>query len=336
MKKDQMEILISIFISLIILGVLYFFIQNYSKGETKNIPISYETINVNTNLKLGISEYDSINPYLTNNRDVIYLTQLIYEPLLTITYDYKINNCLASEVSKIDSKTYIIKLKENIMWSDGTSLSSKDVDFSINELKSKTNSTYYENVEQINKVEVIDGNTLRLELKKEVPFFEYNLIFPILCSNNYNNIPIGTGMYKIEEIEEDKIKLSLNKSYRELNEENTNTRTITIYLYNTMGEIFNDFKLGKIDLVHTQNSNIEKYIGSMGYKKETYCGREYEYISFNLENSILSNLEVRKAIALSINQEKIVNTILEGKAVSSYLPIEDKSYLLKEIRKYKL
>ncbi len=327
MKKDRLEILVSIFVLLIVSGVIYFLVQNYSKGETTDSNIKYETISVNSNIKLGISEYDDINPYTTKNKYILYLDQLIYEPLLTISSDYNIENCLANEISKIDSKVYIIKLKEDVMWSDGTSLSSKDIDFSINELKQNNDSPYYENVKDIEKVELIDAHTIRIELNKEIPFFEYNLIFPIICVNQEeNNIPIGTGRYKINQIDNNKIEICLNENYREISKEYKNT--ITVYLYNSMGELYNAFKNEDIDLIYTQNTNIEEYIGSIGYEKKEYPGREYDYIAFNLENSILKNIEVRQAILLGLQPEKIVNSVLESKAYTAYFPLEENNYLI--------
>lgn len=354
MKKDRLEILVSIFVLLIVSGVIYFLVQNYSKGETADSKITYETISVSSNLKLGISEYDTINPYSTKNRDILYLDKLIFEPLLNLTSDYHTENCLASEVSQIKDKTYIIKLKENILWSNGTSLSSKDVDYSINEIKQNKDSAYYENVKDIEKVELIDAYTIRIELNKEVPFFEYNLIFPILSASQ-EEILIGTGRYKIEEIDEEKIKLVLNENFRlenanstdenfenknfinkgfinsKANTEEVNTTEVTVLLYDTMGEVYNAFKEGKIDFINTENESVEEYIGSMGYAKETYSGREYDYIAFNLENTILKNLEVRQAIALSIQQERIVNSILNGKAYTAYFPLEEQNYLLRSL-----
>ncbi len=335
MRKDKLEILITIFVLLIISGVIYFLIQNYSKGETAGSEITYQTVSVSTNLRLGISEYDSINPYITKNRDILYIDQLIFEPLLSLTNDYHIENCLAQEVSKIENKTYIIKLKEDVLWSDGTSLSAKDVDFSINELKENPNSAYYENVKDIEKVEVIDGLTLRLELKQEIPFFEYNLIFPILCVTQNENYPIGTGRYKVKDIAEEKIELELNNNFRDNNSTSINTNTITIGLYNTMGEVYNAFKEGNIDLINTENENVEEYIGSIGYGKVGYSGREYDYLSINLENNILKNKEVREAIALTVQQEKIVNSILEEKAYTAYFPLEESNYLLSGVENLK-
>ena len=49
------------------------------------------------------------------------------------------------------------------------------------------NSIYAYNVERVISVEVIDKNTIKINLSEEVPFFEYNLTFPIMSHYYYEN-----------------------------------------------------------------------------------------------------------------------------------------------------
>lgn len=339
MKPKFFSIMIILFILCIIAGAIYFIVRNRSGNIEKTSEIKYETINILTSIKLGISEFDSIHPYITNNREVININQLIFEPLLSITQNYDVTNCLAKEWSKVGEKEYVIKLKENVKWSDGEELTAKDIQFSIGTLKENKKSIYYENVKNINKVEIVDKYTIRIELKEEIPFFEYYLIFPIIYSKQYisttiqnsKQIPIGTGQYKIKKIEEDKIELIKNNEWRDIEVENANINTITIYLYETMGEIYNDFKIGRIDLLHSMNPDIENYIGTMGYGQEKYIGREYEFLAFNCKNNILQYPEVRKAIQTTIDQEKIVASSLESKVYVSYFPIGKENYLIQNV-----
>ncbi len=326
MKQQKSKIVIIILILFIVGVSVYFAItQNINKEEEKQ-EVTYQTINMITSFRLGISEYDTINPYITLNREILYIDTLLYEPLLNITKDYNIEGCLAKEWSKVDQKSYVIKLKENIKWSSGASFTAKNVKDAIEMVQNNKNSVYYENVKDIKKVEVIDSSTIRLELNKEIPFFEYNLIFPIILPNS--NTPIGTGKYKISKLQKDKIELTINEQSNE--SQKPNIKNITINLYETMGEVYNAFKLGNIDFLHTTNQNAQEYIGSMGYGKSEYMGREYDYLALNCNDTILKYPEVRRAISLAIDQEKIVANTLKNKAYSTYLPLEENHYLVKE------
>ncbi len=329
MKNIIPKIIITILVLFIILVAIFFTIKQNSKENQQDLNIKYQTVNMVTNIRFGISEYDSINPYTTQNREILYIDSLIFEPLLNITEDYNLTGCLAKEWSKVENKSYVIKLKENIKWSNGENLTANNVKNSIETIKKNKNSIYYENVKDIKSVEAVDATTIRIELNSEIPFFEYNLIFPIVLSNKQDTI--GTGKYKVNSIEAKKIELIKNESWHEIENENPNIKTITINLYKTMGEVYNAFKLGSIDFLHTTNSNIQEYIGTMGYGESKYQNREYDYLALNCKDTILKYEEVRKAINLAIDQEKIVSSILENKAYSSYFPIQQSSYLLKDI-----
>ena len=338
MKLKPLKIIVAVFILFVIAGIVYFITHNMESEQQENKEISYQTIDMVTNIRLGISNLDNIHPYITNNQEAIYINQLVFEPLFNVTEDYKVSNCLAKEWSKIGSKTYVIKLNENVQWHDKSKFTAEDVKFSITKLQEQTKSIYYSNVKNIEKVEVIDEYTTRIELKQEEPFFEYNLIFPIISSNQYkstniksNVIPLGTGKYKITKVQSDKIELSKNEDWRNIETENSNIKTIYINLYDTRGKEYNAFKLGSIDLIYTNNDNAEEYIGSMGYNKKVYANREYDYIALNCQNTILQYQEVRQAISKVIDKDKIVTSILENKVTMANYPLINNSYLLKDI-----
>lgn len=324
----------------IILITIYFIYINTHQNEQESIDIKYQKINMITNFRLGIYNFDSINPHLTQNKDIIQVDSLIFEPLLEITSDYKVSNCLAEEWSKISEKSYIIKLKENVKWQDGTNFTANDVKYTIKSIKNDKKSIYLENVINIDKVEVIDSYTIRLDLKKEISFFEYQLIFPILSQKQYENqnvnestqIPIGTGKYKITKLEEGIIELTKNEQWHNIENEDQNIETITILIYENAGQMYDGFKSGEIDLINTNSTNYEEYIGSIGYQNKEYKGREYDYLAFNCENTVLQYIEVRQAIQKVINKESIVFDLLDDKAYVADFPLDFGSYIIKDIQ----
>ena len=330
MKNIIPKIIITILIIFIILVALYFITEKQNLKQTEEgLNITYQTINMVTNIRFGISDFDTVNPYITQNREMLYIDSLIFEPLLSISQDYSLNECLAKEWSKVDAKSYVIKLKENVKWSNGKNLTATNIKDSVQTIQKNKDSIYYENVKDIKNVEVIDTNTIRIQLNKEIPFFEYNLIFPIVLTDKDNII--GTGKYKISSIQEKKIELTKNETWHKIESENPNIKTITINLYKTMGEVYNAFKLGSIDFLHTTNANVEEYIGTMGYGKAVYPNREYDYLALNCKDTILKYVEVRKAISLIIDKEKIVSSILENRAYTAQFQLQDNNYLLKDV-----
>ena len=235
-----------------------------------------EQTNMITNIRIPVVAFDTINPILSKNQNIQDVARLIYEPLLNITKDNKIQLCLAKEWSKQTPTSYVIKLKEDIKWQDGNVLTAKDVQFTIDRLKdSAVHSIYAYNVEKVIGVEVIDDNTIKINLGEEVPFFEYHLTFPILSKDYYenedfvntqkNNHPVGTGRFKVVSNNET-ILLKQNQNWWNAKNEETKLEEIQILKYQTMGEVYNAFKLENIDLLTTKTLTLEEYIGTIGYK----------------------------------------------------------------------
>ena len=313
------------------------------KEKEPNKPIIEEIVEETkmiTNVRVPIISFDTINPILSKNQNIQDISRLIYEPLLNITTDNKIIMYLAKEWSKQSNTSYVVKLKENVKWHDGNEVVARDVQFTIDRLKEiGANSIYAYNVEKVISVEVIDKNTIKINLSEEVPFFEYNLTFPIMSHYYYenedfvntekNNNPVGTGRFKVSENSEN-IILKKNNDWWNYKEEETKLEEIRLVKYQSIGEVYNAFKIGNIDLLTTKTTQLEEYIGTIGYYKKEYYGRNLDYIAFNCEENILSNVEVRRAISYLINKENIVAGIYKGAYYKANFPLEFGSYLYED------
>ena len=332
----------SIFIILIILLVIYGMYSNlFHRDETNNKEAQVfkedtkETI-ISSDIRIGIIEFDNINPIISNNKNVQDISRLIFDSLFTLTQDYKLEPSLASEYSKLYEKTYSIKLKENVKWHDGNAFDVSDVIFTIDMLKKKeNNSVYYYNVKNISAVEEIDELTLKITIDSNIPYYEYNFIFPIVSSKYFNeenflteskNIkPIGTGKFYISDIEENKIllKKSINKFD---NSDNTKLDSVTLNLYDSLSSAINAFRNDEIDIFTTSNVNIESYLENLNYNKIEYANRTYTYLALNCKNNILANTEVRQSINSAIDKEVIIKNIYNNKYKRSDFPLDFGSY----------
>lgn len=287
-------------------------------------------------ITIGIAELDTMNPILSTNKNVQTISRLIYAPLVNLSSDYKPEAALATEWAKQDATTYIIKLREDVKWSDGTEFNSDDVLFTIDRLKD-TSSVYSYNVQYVSGVEIVDDYTLKINLSQEVPFFEYYLTFPILSSKYYegedfsntekNSSPIGTGMYKITEVEASYITLEKNENWWNSNKIGLSLEKINVNLYSSAGELYNSFKTGNIDIMATENSDYSDYIGTIGYNLKEVRGREHVFLALNTTSTFLSDLQVRKAVAQAIDKTSITSNVYSDKYYTSNFPLEYGSWL---------
>lgn len=307
-----------------------------NKAQTSKTETTEEKI---TQISLGIAEFDTINPILSNNKNVQDITKLIYEPLMTLNSEYKLEPVLATQWAKQDATTYILKLRENVKWSDGNKFTSADVRYTIDRLK-ETTSIYSYNVQYVVGVDAVDDYTVKITLDREIPFFEYNLIFPIMSSKYYenedfvstskNSNPVGTGMYMIKDVQNSHIILAQNLNWWQLENKSLTLDKITINLYSSIGELYNSFKIGNIDMISTSNPNLQEYIGTIGYSKREMKGREHTYIAFNINNYLLSQLDIRKAISYSIDKRNIISSVYADKYYQSSFPLDFGTWIYQE------
>lgn len=320
------------------IAIMIFAIIKIKKDEQKKDEITTETTQEETpevtELKLGIASFDSINPILSKNKNVQDVSKIIFEPLMTLTKDYKLENCLAKEWAKQNETVYLIKLRDDKKWSDGQKFTANDVRFTIDRLKD-SDTIYSANVQHITTVEVVDDSTIRITLDQEVPFFEYNLTFPILSNNYYSDkefttdiVPVGTGMYKVSDVQDNALILVKNEYYPE--SDKLKLGRITVTTYASAGELYNAFKTGSVDLIGTQNTNLKEYIGTIGYQSKEMKGREHDFIAFNTQGEILSQLNVRKAICYSIDKSNIVSSVYGDNYYTSSFPLDYGNWLYQE------
>ncbi len=271
MKSNLIRYIFIIFVVFIIGFAIYKInFKDTDDNEVNKITTVKNTQNEESILNIGISDFDNINPLITNNQDIISLSTIIYEPLIKITDDYNIELRLAKEWSKTNDKTYLIKIKDNLKWEDGTSVTGTDVKFTIEKLK-EGKSVYSDNVKNIKSVEIIDGNTIKLNLNSVEAFFEYNLIFPIVSYAQFKDedfyksrlAPISTGMYKVISATTEKIELSINENWYNSNDVERKISKVVLNFYDTMGDAYNSLKIGNIDMLCTSKKDTEEYIGTI-------------------------------------------------------------------------
>ena len=80
-------------------------------------------------------------------------------------------------------------------------------------------------------------------------------------------------------------------------------------------------------MINTYMTDYYDYVGTIGYNKKEYKGRDYDFISFNCNDVVLNDPAVRRAIALGIDRNSIVSATLENRKIASTSPLDYGSYL---------
>lgn len=339
MKKNFIKNIFYFVVLAIVIFAIYkmYFNKNQVTQESVGEKKITEQEEIVKKLKIGVAQFDNINPILSTNKQVQEITKIIYEPMFNLNEEYKIEPCLATEFSTNEDKTiYVIKLRKDVTWSNGTKFSGEDVRYTIDRLKD-TPSIYSSNVQYVTGIEVVDGYMLKITLSQPIDFFEYNLTFPIICGSYYDGVtfndqgknvsPPSTGMFKIGQVGDTYISLEKNMSWWNISNKNSILEQININKYSSIGELYNDFRMGNLDVVNTTNTNYAEYIGTAGYKLYEYKGREYDGLVMNFSNDILNRSEVRNAIDEAIDRANILSTTYNVNGMHMNSPLDFGSWL---------
>jgi len=332
LRSNFIKYIFIVFI-IIIIGAVIYKVNKEEESKIEEPTITQAEEEIVKEITLGVAEFDTMNPILSQNKHIQEISRIVFDPLLELDEQYKLQKCLAEDWAKTSETTYLVKIRDDIKWSDGTQLLVEDVIFTIQTLKN-VSSIYTSNVQNIISVDKVDEDTLQITLDREIPFFEYNLIFPIMSRTYYegqdfgttdkNNMPVGTGKYKIVQNINNAVILNKNEYYKR---DELTLEKITISKYANLGELYNSFKLGKTDVITTTNTRIEDYIGTIGYNKQEISGREFDFLALNTQNPVLSNVEVRNAITHAINKENIVASLYNNKYKVTNYPLDYGNWL---------
>ena len=315
--------------------IIFFFIKSRGTPVEENLDQTSTTSNIKPDLRFAISELDQINPLFSHNRNVIEVSKLIYDSLITLDENYKLVYLLAENIEKKEENVYEVKLRENVKWHDGSSLDFDDIKFTIDTIKrDDIDSLYESNVKNIEDLEKIDDRTFIIRTYNNDAFFEYNLTFPILSKKQFDNenmfgedvLPKGTGLYAIDSKSENMIKLKYFENYWN-SERVPMVKEINVNLYGSIGEAYQAFKSGELDILSAKIKNIEEHIGTLGYNKLEYRSRDYDFVTFNTENGLFADARVRKAISLLIDKNNIVASCLGSGYTSSNFPLDMGNWL---------
>lgn len=327
------------FLLFIILGIIVGLIYGHkalseSDVEENNIEPVVTNEVVDYEINLPISDIDTLNPLRTKNSHIVDLLKLVYEPLFSYNEEGEIEPCLASEYAKRDDLTWIIKLKDNILWHGGERFSSNDVKYTLDLLiNNEIDSVYIKNVKNIESVEIVDNKTAIIKLFQEEPYFISNLTFPILPEYYFKaegildeekaNHMVGTGPYMYESSNDSVIRLVANGNWHTHQE--IKLSKINLRKYATYGEAIKGFKSSEVDMMFTNMHNWKEKFGFIGINSYNFESNTYDVIIPNTENALLNDSQIRKAILYAINRDDIIARVFDGNATISDIPITSNS-----------
>ncbi len=294
-------------------------------------------------LVLSTTRFKTLNPIFNRNEDLFQIHHLIYESLVTFDKNMKIKPLLAETwVFNKGDQSIDFNIRKGVKWHDGESLTADDIVFTFNTIKGNIKdvnqiSTYRGSVENITNITKINSNSVRVTFSKEAGSILEAMTFPILPEHvfagekvnllNQDDLIIpGTGKYKLEEYENMR-NISLIKNDNYWGSKEPYIDNIDVLLVPDEEAQLSLFENGEIDVVDTQVTDWGKHVDEKIVKTSEFITTSYEFLGINFRKSILSDLNIRKAISYSIDREKIISDIYLDHATVADFPIMPNSWL---------
>lgn len=229
--------------------------------------------------------------------------------------------------SKIAGKTTCtIQLRDDVTFSDGTSLSAEDVVYSLEQAKGK-GSIYRERLSDVTSITASGSTTVIIEINAADAAFDSLLDIPIISRSGGSN-PIGTGPYVLNTKKGKAVSMTRNTNWWQ--EGTLPADTITLYAADDSDMMIFGFGSGSISMVNTDltGTNALSYTGD--YNVVDYPTTSMLYVGCNTHSGPCQNQSFRQALYYVFDRDTLATKMLSGHAEPTVLPVSPKSKLYDE------
>lgn len=263
---------------------------------------------------------DDLDPRTATDANSSRICSLIYSGLFKKGRDSGIVPDIVKNYEVRDDRIFIFYLKQGILFHNGSELTSRDVKYTFDSLLEEDFISFKKaSYEIIKEIAVIDDYTVSFELREVFsPFIDYLTIGIIpsgIDAENKNILktkPVGSGPFMLREFREG-ISLKLER-YDNYFDEKPQIRTLFFRIIADTTTRLLELENKGIDIVQNDipYDSIQRFEKSRDYNVISAQGINYQYLGFNLEDKILSNNDIRKAVTYSINRDVIIEHIYKG------------------------
>jgi len=284
-----------------------------------------------------------VNPLLATSDADRDLVALIYSGLMKAhPEDGLIPDLAESFTISPDGLTYSFILKEDVRFHDGTKITTDDIEFTISKAKDPILKSPRRGSWDGVNVEKVSDKEIHFVLQQPYAPFLENTTIGILPKHVWegadteqfsfsqlNIEPIGSGPYKVNKVKRNSAGIPTNYTLQRFSEYALGKpfiKTINVRFYQNEDELLRAYKQKDIESARGFSARTAHELGGSGIRIETAVLPRIFGVFFNQNQAtIFTNPEVRKALSLSLDKEKIVSEILfgYGVAINSPIPIRD-------------
>lgn len=299
-------------------------------GQNPPEPVAFAPEPGGTLLRRLALDVNTLNLLVHTNESEKSVLSYLYDPLLDLNADAELVPALAESWSvSPDGRSFTFRLHPRATWSDGKPVRASDVVFTMNKIvdpatQSAQYSGLFEGLDR-QQTRVLDQNTVQVVFKQARAAQKYAFNIGVLpehvysrgsMNKDHNWTAVGNGPYVLSRREAGKdILLTRNNNY--WREKPYLDRILFTVLPNDT-VAWNAMKRGDIDETRILSDFWRNERNSPEVRKTMEIHRfyslGYNFIGWNNRDPILQDKRVRRALSMSLDRRKIINTLYFGTA----------------------
>lgn len=278
-----------------------------------------------TTLKWALdSDIVSLDPIYAYDTTTNLVVVQVVESLLYINPDGSVSPMLAKSWECVDDKTYVYEIRDDVTFSDGTSMTVDDVIFSMERNMGDGSDSYVAWMfDSVDSIEKTGDWEITVHLKNPDAFWQYvpattggAVISEAYYNEHKDNFGtasggiLATGAYKFDHwTNGSEIVLTENENYWD-DSAPVDFKTIDYTIISEDTTRIAALKTGQIDFsVNVSVDMIGQLSDAENLTLDSVHAYRIDHLAFNTEKAPFNDVNVRKAIAYAIDAENLVNNI---------------------------
>ncbi len=291
----------------------------------------------------------NFHPFYASRTTETWVRDLVFEGLMGHDLSGNPVTLLAETfVISEDGLEYTFRIKDNLLFQDGSRVKISDVQFSYealaNEQYSGEHRLFIDGVVGVDEfrsgeatiisgIELLDDKTIKFTFESPSIYNVWGFETPIIPEHVYqfsswdnflmnSSNPIGTGPMALVAVEsEEQIELKRSAFHHGVN---SNVNRVIIKAMSPQMAL-EAFKNGSVDIITVSPSKehfdlLEKISFAKTYE---FPSNAFNYIGINHNHPILKDKKVRQALAYALNREEFINNEWQNHAVLANSPVPE-------------
>ncbi len=276
-----------------------------------------------------------VNPVLASTRADNDLVALTYSSLVKLSPNGNLDNDLAQSITiSDDGLTYNVILRQDKFFSDNTPVKAEDVAYTIAMIQNPDIKSPLRGNWSGVSVEVVNEYEVNFVLDKAYTPFIENLTVGILPKHIWSNLtpdefpfsqhntePIGSGPYKVVNVERDDSGL-INEYQLKSTKEESHITDITLRFYQNESSVETALKEKEINATTAlSEKTLTKFDNENWQVSETILPRVFSLFFNQNRSAAMRDSAARKALDAAINRDELINKVLSGYGEIATSPI---------------